>query len=61
MARTRAVSRNLRRTPAWAAVAAVARLSHPAGGIGVKNIENNRHRNKDITLKNYYYNLKTLK
>ena len=52
MARTRvAPRRNLRRTAGRVGAAATARLQRPTGGIGVKNIENIRHRNKDIKIK----------
>ena len=53
MVRTRAVPRNLTRTPARAegAAAAAARLSRQTGGVRVKNIENNKHGNKDIKIK----------
>ena len=52
MARTRAAPRrNLRETPGRAAAAAAARLQRPTGGVGVKNIENLRRRNKDIKIK----------
>ena len=50
MARTRAVPRSLTRTPARAEAAA-ARLPRQAGGVRVKNIENNKHGNKDIKIK----------
>ena len=52
MATTRAAPRrNLRRRPGWVAAAVAARLQRPTGGIGVKNIENIRRRNKDIKIR----------
>ena len=52
MVRTRAApKRNLRWIPGKAAAAAAARLKRPTGGVGVKNIENMRRRNKDIKIK----------
>ena len=61
IARTRvAPRRNLRGTSSWAAAAAAARLQRRAGGVGVKNIEHTRRRNKDINIKRLLSQIKNI-
>ena len=62
IARTRATPRrNLRGTSSRAAAAAAARLQRLAGGVGVKNIEHTRLRNKDIKIKKLLKQIKNIK